>query len=170
MEKPTAEQIADWYPRLFRTALRMTGSAEDAADVTQQTFLKALARWSQFDGRGTATTWLHGILVNCIRDWARRRAVRDSKTPDPWQAIAVDAEQTGMAEDAAKKEALACLREAIDSLPATLRCTFVAVVLDGYTYQKAAELLSVPVGTVGSRISDARRRIRQAMRRKFPEA
>lgn len=169
MDRPTDEQVAQWYPRLFRTALRMTGSIEDAADLTQQAFCKAFESWGRFDGKSLPTTWLHAILLNCVRDWARRRAGRRDDPPDPWETAVVDKGQNG-AEELAKKETVDHLRQEIGQLPDELRRTFVAVVIDGYTYQEAAALLSIPVGTVGSRMNDARRRLRLAMRHRFPEA
>ena len=148
----------------------MTRSVEDAADLTQQAFCKALSSWDQFDGKGLPTTWLHSILVNCVRDWARRKSARGDESVDPWvlTIVADDGRQAG--EQLHRKEVLAGLRREIDGLPDKLRHAFIAVVLDGYTYQEAAELLSVPIGTVGSRINDARGRLRAAMRREFPEA
>ncbi|KKK83944.1 hypothetical protein LCGC14_2788310, partial [marine sediment metagenome] len=84
MERPSEEQIAAWYPRLFRTALRLTGNREDSADLVQQAFCKALGSWEQFNGNCLPTTWLHGILVNCVRDRLRRHARRPVEDVDEW--------------------------------------------------------------------------------------
>ena len=169
MNRPNDEQVALWYPRLFRTALRMTCSVEDAADLTQQAFCKALDRWDQFDGKGLPTTWLHSILVNCVRDWARLRSARGDETVDPWALAIVSDHDRGACEQLDRKEKLAELRKEVDSLPDSLRHAFIAVVLDGYTYRETAELLSVPIGTIASRINDARGRVHVAMRRRYPE-
>lgn len=166
---PTDEQVRAWYPRLFRTALRMTGSTEDAADLTQETFYKALRNWHRLDDGVLPTTWLHRILVNCVRDWARRRSVRRGRRLEQWiPSIAAD-EQHDAAEALRRGEQLELLRSAIEELPQGLRAAFAATVLDGYTYRQAAELLSIPVGTVASRVHQARRRVAEAMRRSFPE-
>ena len=69
-----------------------------------------------------------------------------------------------------RDEQLALLRRTIENLPAELRYAFVATVLDGYTYQETAEILSVPVGTVASRVNAARKKVCEAMRKAFPEA
>jgi len=63
--RPDNQQTARWYPKLFRTAFRMTGSAENAADLTQQAFTKALTHWEEFDGEDLRASWLHRILINC---------------------------------------------------------------------------------------------------------
>ncbi len=168
MERPTDEQIAMWYPRLFRTALRMTGNADDAADLAQHTFCKALDNWNQFDGKSLPTTWLHSILVNNARDWVRRQSIRNNGYLDDWTLIPADGPYH--ATDALEKqEQLAHMREAIENMPKTLRPAFVATVLDGYTYQEASEMLNVPAGTIASRVYEARQQLKAEMRQKFPE-
>jgi len=137
--------------------------------MTQQAFYKALRQWARFDGSALATTWLHRILVNCVRDWARRRAVRAHLPIDEWALGLSDNPTTDAAHRADQRERLATLREAIRRLPDPLRCAFTATVLDGYTYQQAAELLSVPLGTVASRVYGARSQLATTMQELFPE-
>lgn len=179
MEQPTSAQVAEWYPRLFRVALRLTGNAEDAADLTQQAFCQALGNWGRFDGGVRPTTWLHTILVNCVRDWARRRAVRAAEPLDEW-AIAASADGVcrgagpASREDdpsaaAERAEQLARLRRAIDRLPSQIRPSFALTVLDGYSYKEASEILSLPVGTVASRVHAARQALRAALEATHPE-
>ena len=169
MEKPTDEQVVVWHQRLFRSALRMVASTEDAADLTQEALCRAFRNWHQFDGRSLPTTYLHTILVNCVRDWARRNVVRGRQSPDTWALTFASDGRLGAREQLERKEELAQLRREIDDLSDVVRHTFVAVVIDGYTYQQAAELLAVPVGTIGSRVREARRRLYEAMRQSFPE-
>ena len=167
MARPTEDQIASWYPRLYRSALRLTGSPDRAAELTQEAFCRALDRWDDFDGRALPTTWLHQILMNCLRDGLRRQAVRTAVPLEEWSlAAGLDCPP----EQAERREQLEALREAIANLPATLRGAFVATVVDGYTYEEAAELLSVPAGTIGSRVHEARKHVQAAMQRAFPEA
>jgi len=165
--RPTDEQIVAWYPRLFRTALRMTGSHDDASDLTQQAFLKALGSWDAFNGRSLPTTWLHRILVNCVTDWRRKRSSGPSQAIDEWALVPADDNSTGRRQD--MQEPLQHLRQAIDELSAALRSAFVATVVDGYTYEEAAGVLKVPVGTIGSRVHEARKQLRTVMQRDFPE-
>jgi RNA polymerase sigma-70 factor, ECF subfamily len=163
-------EIAQWYPRLYRTALRLTRSADDAADLTQQTFYQALRGWDRFDGKVRPTTWLHAILLNCVRDWARRRAARPVEPLDEWSVPAAERSPGTPLEAVERSEEGARLRAAIDALPAPIRQAFAATVLDGYTYQEASELLSSPIGTIASRVYEARRRLREAMPDAISEA
>jgi len=161
--RPSEQQVAAWYPRLFRTALRLTGSAEDAADLTQQAFCKALGTWDRFDGAALATTWLHQILLNCVRDWARRRAVRNAPQVEEWDLLpAIDDTPDGR-EGLEKQEQGAAVRKAVEELPGDVRSALVVTVIDGYSYAEAAELLQVPVGTIASRVYRARTLLRTAM-------
>lgn len=169
MERPDDGQISAWYPRLFRTALRMVGSREDASDLTQEVFRKAFRSWETFDGRSQPVTWLHGILVNCARDWARRRSVRRAEPLQEWGLPDGVANASSAHDLLDRKEQLSGLREAIRGLDDKLSSPFVAAVLDGYTYGEVAEMLGIPVGTVGHRVYQARRKIRCQMRELFPE-
>jgi len=148
----------------------MTGSAEDASDLTQEALYKGLSAWDRFQGGGAPINWLHRILVNCVRDWGRQRAASPKGNLEDWTIVPARDSQHAAPEQAIRREQLSCLRREIEQLPDGLREAFVATVLDGHTYEEAAELLSVPVGTIGSRVYQGRRRLRQAMRRNFPEA
>lgn len=163
MAKPTDDQIEAWYPRLFRTALRMTGNAADAADATQEAFCKALTAWDRFDGMALPTTWLHRILVNCIRDRFRRQAIQPKIVQDEWALVSAESSSQRSPGPADQDDCLDRLRMAIEDLPAKMRSAFAATVLDGYSYQEAADLLSLPVGTIASRVHAARRRLQGLM-------
>ena len=170
VDRPTEEQIGRWYPRLFRTALRLTGNPEDAADVTQQAFCQALRRWDRFDGGALRTTWLHQIVLNCVRDWARRRSIRQSEAIDAWTLATLKDPDLEASTRLEQREQMLCLRRAIEGLASETRSVFAATVLDGYTYEEAADLLSVPVGTIASRVHEARKYLRGVMQKAFPEA
>src|SRR5438132_1341104 len=68
------------YDPLYRFLWRLTASAETAAELTQETFVRALERLRMFDGRSRFATWLHAIALNLWRD-ARRRAPREHPAP-----------------------------------------------------------------------------------------
>jgi len=169
VNRPSEDEIAAWYPRLLRTALRLTGSPDDASDLTQQAFCRAIGAWDSFDGAAQPTTWLHRILVNGIRDWARRRAVRSVEQLDEWDLVPA---RTTPAEnaDVEGREELASLRRAVDGLSPPLRQAVVATLIDGYSYQEAADLLNVPRGTVASRVHEARAQLRAVLGGRMGEA
>jgi RNA polymerase sigma-70 factor, ECF subfamily len=162
-------ELDRWYRRLYRTALRLTGNEQDAADLTQQALCDAVEKWDGFRGQSSPMTWLHRILTNRIRDWARRESVRRAEPLDEWEALPIGDGHAGPADRAGEREQLARLRLAIGGLSQPLRAAFVATVLDGYSHREAADILDVPLGTVASRVSAARSRIEQEMHKAFPE-
>jgi RNA polymerase sigma-70 factor, ECF subfamily len=170
MKRPTEDQIAQWYPRLYRTALRMTGNADDAADLTQQAFYRALGAWDQFQGPALPTTWLHQILLNCVRDWARRRAVRPATRIDPWDLAALAPEAAAEHAAIENREQLGFLRQAIDALAPPIRQALIVTVIEGFSYQEAAEQLNVPTGTIASRVHEARVQLRTVLKGSLGEA
>ena len=169
MDRLSEEQVAMYYPRLFRTALRLTGNREDSADLTQQAFCKAVSHWGQFDGKCQPATWLHGILINCVRDWFRGKARRNTKEFHEWALVNTASVHEGADETLDRVERLGRLRQAIEALSEDLRRPFVAAVIDGHTYKEVAEMLSIPVGTVAYRVYQARRNLRDVMLESFPE-
>ena len=147
----------------------MTGNTEDAADLAQQTFCKAFDKWHQFDGKALPVTWLHRILVNNIRDWQRRSQIRQT-VPLEHSVLPVREDRpAGTLDRMERKERLAHLSQSIDSLSDNLRPVFLLTVMDGYDYQAAAEVFGVPVGTIASRVHQARKKISIAMKERFPE-
>jgi RNA polymerase sigma-70 factor (ECF subfamily) len=65
--------LVDRHSRMvFRVGYRMTGSAHDAEDVVQETFLRAYRKLGNFEDRANFSTWLYRIAVNCALDWIRR--------------------------------------------------------------------------------------------------
>jgi RNA polymerase sigma-70 factor, ECF subfamily len=157
------------YRRLYRTALRLAGNEQDAADLTQQAVCDAMAKWGGFRGQSAPLTWLHRILINGFRDWTRRRAVRSSQPLDEWALRVVDGGQASAADRLGDQEQLDRLREAIEGLSQPLRSAFIATVMDGYSHREAADILEVPLGTVASRVSAARSQIAERMKKAFPE-
>lgn len=75
--------LVDRHSRsLFRLAYRMTGKAEDAEDVVQETFIRAFRQLSRFEARSNVSTWLYRIAFNCAVDFLRSRPRRESATED----------------------------------------------------------------------------------------
>lgn len=75
--------LVDRHSRsLYRLAFRMTGRAEDAEDIVQETFIRAYKQLSRFEARSNVSTWLYRIAFNCSVDFLRSRPRRESATDD----------------------------------------------------------------------------------------
>jgi RNA polymerase sigma-70 factor (ECF subfamily) len=141
-------------PRIHRLLLRMTRNADDAADLTQQTFLQAFSRIGQFDGRATLATWIYRIAVTEGLQWLRR--VRRNATQQS-TAVVTDAPAASPAAGIDLKldmeDALARM-DPIDQTMLLLRYDA------GKDYRAIAEIVNCPEGTVASRLHRARQRLR----------
>jgi RNA polymerase sigma-70 factor (ECF subfamily) len=144
-------------PALYRIAYRLVGDRHEAEDVVQETYRSAWkSRESYESGRGDRA-WLAAILRRRVIDRLRRHAPpqpfdvagpHEVSTPgtDPFAGLYTDE-----------------MQQALTQLPAELRETLLLVVVGELTHQEVADLLEVPLGTVLSRVSRARRRLRELL-------
>jgi len=143
-------------PRVYSLAFRLSGDAEKAREFTQDTFIRAFARLSQFRGDAAFSTWLHRITVTVVSN-ARRSEVRFARE------VALD--EAHMVESApeAEPDLKECIARAVENLTEVYRTTLILHDIEGYTHAEIAELLGVPEGTCKSRLSAARAQLRQAL-------
>ena len=153
-------------PVLYRVALTLTGSPADAEDLVQETVIRAFRALEGFDGRHPRA-WLLTILRNTHMNMHRRQ--RPVLVED-WDAVgdprpAFGAERHASAEETVLHDILdADLDAAVKSLDSRFRTVLLLVDVDRLSYAEAAEALGVPVGTVMSRLSRARDRVRAHLR------
>lgn len=143
------------YDRIFRFSFRLTGSREEAEDLTQDICLALPAKLKSFRGKARFTTWLYRVAMNAAHD-RRRRAVSRTKAAEGWG----DIEMSRRAEATDRAVDLDWLRRSMAVLPDDLRDT-VALTIDGeMTHREAAEVLGISEGTVSWRLSEVRKRLR----------
>ena len=155
---------------LLRVAHTLVGSA-DAEDLVQETLIRAWRSVDRFDGRHPRA-WLLTILRNTNMNMHRRKrpdAVEDvASRPDGRPAFGVDPPST---EDRVVDSFLTeDLERAVQSLDEKFQTVLLLVDVDQLTYAEAADALGVPVGTVMSRLSRARDRVRRHLRPNFAAA
>ncbi len=151
---------------LWRTCWRLTGSEEDARDAVQEAMLKAWRAIGGFEGRSSVSTWLYAIAVRCCRDLGRRKAARPSASLDSLQEAGWDPPSDSPGpqralEDTERREQV---RRALALIPEDQRTPLVLFAVEGKRYEEIADLTGVPVGTVKSRVSRGRDRLRELMR------
>jgi len=150
-------------PELYRLALFLVGDAADAEDVLQETFSGAFRHLGRFAGRSSVRTWLSGILVRqaarCRR--SRKRARLLSLDPQHDRVRETGSGAPGAAETADLRMDVA---SALETLAPIHREVIVLRELQGFTYEEIAEALSLPRGTVESRLFRARRILRQLLK------
>ncbi|MBI1352352.1 MAG: sigma-70 family RNA polymerase sigma factor [Actinomycetales bacterium] len=161
-----ARHVEPEIPVLLRVARTLTGSAADAEDLVQETLIRAYRAMDQFDG-AHPRAWLLTILRNTGSNLRRR--TRPDLVED-WNALAdpkpaFGAERPETPQDAVLVDVLdEELERAINALDARFRAVLVMVDVHGLSYAECAEALGIPVGTVMSRLSRARDRMRKHLK------
>ena len=158
--------VVQHIPRLRRYARALTGDVNRADDLVQDSLERAWSRLHLWRGEGDMRAWLftimHNIYVNNVRKYAREPSfVSISETDQPnTPALGID---ISVAEHDAQLE-LRDLKTAIDNLPDAQRQVILLVGLEQLSYKEVADVLDIPIGTVMSRLSRGRERLRAMLR------
>ena len=144
------DRIIELLPRLRRFARSLARNAQDADDLVQITAERALAHADQLRPEHSVASWLFGILRNAWIDEGRRRRRRELLL-QPEQL----AERIGDPAAGSDPELL-CLQDALSRLPEDQRLAVALVLVEGLSYREAASIMSVPVGTLTSRLARGR--------------
>ena len=146
-------------PRLRRFGIALTGSAADADELVQDTCERAIRRSHQLRDNARLDAWLYGIMRNRWTDEVRWRRLRQHDEID----AAADSVSTDGERAADARMTLAAVRKGLASLPPDYRAVLVLVCVDGLSYQEAADVLGVAIGTVMSRLARGRRELYAAV-------
>jgi len=151
---------------IYSLCLRLTGSPESAEDATQEAFLSAYRALARFQG-GNVRSWLFRIAANECKDELRRRRRKDLALsldkPVPGEDEArldVADPGPGLQTLAERSELAGLVQQALDMLPEDQRAVIVLVDLHGFDYGEVAEITGAALGTVKSRVSRGRARLR----------
>jgi RNA polymerase sigma-70 factor (ECF subfamily) len=163
------ELVRRYQDRLYNTAYRLVGNAEDAQDVVQEAFLSAYQSLGGFKGDSLFFTWLYRIAVNTAISLKRKQRVALSIHSDPDQAGVVeplDPSEESRPEHAAEQaEEERRVHQALGRLSPEHRTVLVLKEMEGQKYEAMAELLGVPIGTIRSRLHRARLELRELLSR-----
>jgi RNA polymerase sigma-70 factor, ECF subfamily len=170
----SGEAMAALYRRhgglVYRFTLRMSGDAGVAEEITQEVFLALLTQLSRFDaGRGALSTWLCGIARRQLWKHLERKGAAQLDC-DEEGAAEVECPSDGPAELLLRHEAVAAVRAGMDELPPALREVVILCALEEMSYEQAAQVLALPVGTVRSRLHRAKARLAVLLRGEMANA
>jgi RNA polymerase sigma-70 factor (ECF subfamily) len=138
--------------KAVRSVLYRLGARDDLEDLVQDVFLRVHSMLDAFRGEASLRTWIIRIAINAARDLHRRRQTAAERAPvvpvevvapDPMAARAIEAAMAALSDDR--------------------RTVFVLCVIEQYTMSEAATILSVPEGTVKSRLFDAKHLVRESL-------
>jgi RNA polymerase sigma-70 factor (ECF subfamily) len=144
---------------IFRTATRILGDKSRAEDVAQEVYLQAWKSFHRFESGTNCRAWLFKILFHCVnhhrRKWFRFPLLKETEEfieanliqPEPIPAHLTDAG----------------ILAALDRIPADFRAVILMVDVEEFAYKEAAGILSIPIGTVMSRLSRGRKLLKEQL-------
>ena len=144
---------------LFRTAVRILGDRNRAEDVAQEVYLQAWKSFDRFESGTNCRAWLFKILFHCVnhhrRKWFRFPVLKETE-----EFLEANLVAPSPIPDQLKDEDILA---ALDRIPAEFRSVVLLVDVEEFAYKEAAEILSVPIGTVMSRLSRGRKLLREQL-------
>jgi RNA polymerase sigma-70 factor (ECF subfamily) len=158
--------LVDRYKnRLFNVVVRMLNSSETAEDIVQETFIRVHLHKMSFDFRYAVSTWIYTIALNLARNELRRRKrVQFLDIADFSNRLKAPEEKV---DNSSKLREI--LDKAVTKLPEKYRQAFILRDLDQLSYEEIAQILSVPLGTVKSRVNRARNMLRNMLKPNMEE-
>lgn len=161
--------VKRYQQRAARLAYRYVKNQEDARDITQEAFVRVFRSIKDFRNESQFYTWFYRILVNLSLDHLRRNKMEASEYQDELllrSQSAADGQQkkTNPREELWKKQRIEAIGSAIASLPDDQKSTVILREIDGLSYEEIAQVTSVPIGTVMSRLYYARRKLQEKLK------
>jgi RNA polymerase sigma-70 factor (ECF subfamily) len=148
------KQYAKLHPRLYRLAWSWCQNSEDAQDLVQETWTKALEHSNQLRDQEKLLHWMSRIMVNLYRDNQRRH--HNDITLDQLELPGQDLTSNTID----RHEEIERVHDAVAQLPLDQRMVLTLVDLMEFTYAEVADTLELPIGTVMSRLSRSRKKLR----------
>jgi len=167
--------ILKYHNRIYNVILKICANTDDAAELTQDTFVKIIESIDEFEGRSSFYTWAFRIAVNLTLNYCQRSgrlglrsldAEDNEHSPQAKQALKEFLSDNSSPEPAAvaqNKELCELIVEAIMKLDEPQRAVVVLRDIEGMNYAQIANVLDIELGTVKSRLSRARNNLRQIL-------
>ena len=162
-----AELVVRHQDYIYNAVMHLVSAPHDAEDIAQEVFMRAFRSIGGFRREAEFSTWVYGIMLNCVRNHWRRQGRRkdtasfaprcgeDDTTSEPTSP------DDGPSEMSQRSETVAAVRRAIDELDVELREVIVLRDIEGQPYEALARIIGVPLGTVKSRLFRARHALKE---------
>ena len=167
--------VLKYQNRIYNVVLKICADPDDAAELTQETFVKVIENLGKFEGRSSFYTWAFRIAVNLTLNYCQRNAklaVRsldseegyyDQQATHALKELLSDDRSPDPAAMAQNKEVYEIAIKALSQLDEAQRTVIVLRDIEGMSYARIAEVLSIELGTVRSRLSRARTKLRDIL-------
>ena len=171
----TERLILRYQNRIYNAILKMCANADDAVELTQDTFVKIIENIEGFEGRSSFYTWAFRIAVNLTLNYCQRKVrvgfksldakddAQDEQARSELKEILRDESSPDPATVASNKELCEMVVRALMKLGDEQRAVIVLRDIEGMNYAQIAEVLDIKLGTVRSRLSRARSNLREIM-------
>jgi len=178
--EPANEAVARLFDqhgdRIYRLGLHLCDTPQDAEDMLQETFVRALQGWERFEGRSSPYTWLHTIAARVCSKQHRRRAGEPSHVESldrllpsgDERLVAVPIADETELEEQVRDEAEDRVRRCAAALPLHFQLPLVLKDIFDFSTAEVAEILGIKEGTVRTRVYRARMRLRRDLARALP--
>lgn len=157
-EEAFAALVRQYQKMVFALAFRMTGSLQDAEDLTQETFLRAFRQLGSFRAESKFSTWLCQIAVNLSLNW-RNRESRRGDIHSRWAEDAITGSPGEFPDELSRR-----VQNALDKLPAKQRAAIILTVFENRNHAEAAKLLHCSEATVSWRVFMARQKLKRLLK------
>jgi RNA polymerase sigma-70 factor (ECF subfamily) len=167
------ELVRPYIDRVYNALYRMTGNADDAAELLQETLIRAFRALGSFQGESAFYTWLFRIAINLALSKRRarklRREVSESTLDTGAWDMAADEREEGPDGRMVREERQRLVQEGLAQIGAEHRAILVLKDIEGLKYEDIARVLEIPLGTVRSRLHRARLELERVLRPWFDE-
>lgn len=162
------EFIEAYKHMVYSLAYEMLRNAEDAEDAAQEVFINAFRAIGSFRGDARLSTWLYRVTKNVCLNYIRQRDRVDYESLDNqevnWEDIVSDEDSFPSPEEIAlRRELREVVRRKIDELPPIYRTAIIMCDIQQLSYDEAAQILNVPVGTLKSQVFRGRRMLKEKL-------
>ncbi|MDP3207521.1 MAG: sigma-70 family RNA polymerase sigma factor [Rhodoglobus sp.] len=166
------EQALPFMDQLYAAAMRMTRNPSDAADLVQETYVKAFQAFGQFQQGTNLKAWLYRIQTNTfINIYRKNQRAPYQGTIDEledWQLGGAESLTQSLSTRSAEAEAIdhlpdSAVKDALQAIPEDFRLAVYFADVEGFSYQEIADIMKTPVGTVMSRLHRGRRLLRDIL-------
>jgi RNA polymerase sigma-70 factor, ECF subfamily len=166
------EQALPFMDQLYAAAMRLTRNPADAADLVQETFVKAYQAFGQFQQGTNLKAWLYRIQTNTfINNYRKNQRNPYQGTIDDledWQLGGAESVTQSTSTRSAEAEAIdhlpdSAVKDALQAIPEDFRMAVYFADVEGFSYQEIADIMKTPVGTVMSRLHRGRRMLRELL-------
>ncbi|WP_164522196.1 sigma-70 family RNA polymerase sigma factor [Halocella sp. SP3-1] len=169
-ESAFEELVLRYQKKVYNTVLRMLSNLDDTSDITQEIFIKVYQNLEKFKGQSSFSTWLFSIAGNHCRDELRKRQKElkhrslDSIAEERKETERVSNNSNYQPEESSiQNEQFRDIEIALSKLSIEYREPLVLRDIQGFTYDEISKILNLPAGTVKSRLSRARCKLRDKL-------